>query len=477
MSASPNLSTAVRSTSHTPGATSFDKWLLNKDWPVRELAGPPSGSQLLPVRGDNGVPLIGHSLEALRLGLDFALARYQTFGPVSWMRAFGVKIVAVAGGDATQAILTNKDKSFSQQGWSYFIGPFFRRGLMLLDFDEHMFHRRLMQQAFTRPRITGYLSHVSSTARDGVSAWQPGNFTVYPAMKQLTLDIAARVFMASDFGGKEAELTKAFIDTVRAGTALVRFPVPGGRWNAGLRGRKVLEEFFRRNVPAKRQSDSNDLFAGLCHARDDNGDAFTDDDVVNHMIFLMMAAHDTSTITTTAVAYYLGKDPAWQDRVRAECLAAGPGPLDIDALEGLRDLELVIKEALRLVAPVPSLARRTVRDTELLGHFVPANTMVALSPWVNHMLPEYWSSPDLFDPERFSESRREDKSHRYAWMPFGGGAHKCIGMHFGMLEVKTLLHQMLTNYRWTIPPEYVVRWDATALPLPSDGLPVVLERL
>jgi cytochrome P450 len=123
------------------------------------------------------------------------------------------------------------------------------------------------------------------------------------------------------------------------------------------------------------------------------------------------------------------------------------------------------------------MARKTVRDTEVLGHYIPANTMIALGPWVNHMLPEFWTEPDRFDPERFSEARREDKSHRYAYMPFGGGAHKCIGMHFGMLEVKTLLHQMLTRYQWSVPADYTVRWDSTALPAPSDGLPVSLERL
>jgi len=117
----------------------------------QRFGGSPGGSSLDAVPGDGGIPLIGHSLEALRLGLDFGLKRYETYGPVSWMRVFGVRIVGIAGGDATQIVLANKDKTFSQQGWTYFIGPFFRRGLMLLDFDEHMFHRRLMQQAFTRP--------------------------------------------------------------------------------------------------------------------------------------------------------------------------------------------------------------------------------------------------------------------------------------------------------------------------------------
>jgi cytochrome P450 len=119
--------------------------------------------------------------------------------------------------------------------------------------------------------------------------------------------------------------------------------------------------------------------------------------------------------------------------------------------------------------------RKTVRDTDLLGHYVPANTLVSLTPWVNHLLPEYWPQPQRFDPERFAEGRREDKVHRFAWMPFGGGVHKCIGMHFGMYEVKTLVHELVRRFEWSVPDGYAVRWDPTALPIPTDGLPVALR--
>jgi cytochrome P450 len=452
----------------------IDNWLLNRKWAPRDLATPPAGSDLKPVTGDAGLPLLGHSLEMLRLGVRYGLKRYHTHGPISWVKAFGITVVSAAGPEAAQEVLANKDKAYSQQGWTYFIGPFFNRGLMLLDFDEHLYHRRLMQQAFTSERLAAYLGRVASVARKGLDGWQPGaGFTVYPALKRLTLDVATEIFMASELGADSEKLTRAFIDTVRAGTALIRLPV--GRWGAGLRGRKVLEDYFRRSLPAKRASDSDDLFAALCHAKTDDGEMFTDDDVVNHMIFLMMAAHDTSTITTSAVAYYLGKYPEWQDKVRAESLALGDGPLDMVQLDGLHSLDLVIKESLRLVAPVPTLVRKTVRDTGLLGHHVPADTLVVVTPWVNHLLPEYWPSPHRFDPERFAEGRREDKVHRLAWLPFGGGVHKCIGMHFGMYEVKTLVHELVRRFEWSVPPSYSVRWDPTALPVPTDGLPVTLR--
>ncbi|NKQ59206.1 cytochrome P450, partial [Amycolatopsis sp. K13G38] len=167
----------------------------------------------------------------------------------------------------------------------------------------------------------------------------------------------------------------------------------------------------------------------------------------------------------------------WQDRARQESLALGDAPLDIDALDNLDTLDRVIKEALRLLAPVPLVMRTTVTDTDILGHYLPADTLVALAPAINHYVPAYWTDPDTFDPDRFAPHRREDHNHRFAWLPFGGGVHKCIGMHFGTLEVKTILHEMLRTTHWTIPHGYHIRWDNTSLPVPSDGLPVHLNPL
>ncbi|SFQ49574.1 Cytochrome P450 [Amycolatopsis arida] len=467
---------------HVPPLTALplpqavDQRWLDLRWPVRELAPPPSGSGLAPVLGDAGPPLVGHALESMRFGVDYALRRYELFGPVSWMGAFGQRIVFLTGPDATQVALVNKDKAFSQAGWKFFIERFFDRGLMLLDFAEHRAHRRIMQEAFTRDRLAGYVDQMGPTLRAGVTGWSgQSRPRLYWLLKRLTLDVATRVFMGMPSGVEAREVNRAFVNAVRAGTALVRHPVPGGRWAGGLAGRRRLERYFAENLPAKRRTDGADLFSALCHASTEDGARFTDADVVNHMIFLMMAAHDTSTITSTAAAYYLAKHPEWQERAREESLRLGDAPPDITALDELRTLDLVIRESLRLVAPVPTLARRTVRDTEVLGHHIPADTLVGVVPAINHFAPECWTDPHRFDPERFAEGRREDRSHRYAWIPFGGGAHKCIGLHFGMFEVKAILHEMLRAHRWSLPEEYTVRWDYVSLPVPVDGLPVRLN--
>ncbi len=162
--------------------------------------------------------------------------------------------------------------------------------------------------------------------------------------------------------------------------AIIRTGVPPFTWWRGLKARQLLENYFEERVREQRRKDGNDLLTVLCHTEDEDGNSFSDQDIVNHMIFLMMAAHDTSTTTATNMAYQLAANPEWQERCREESDRLGDGPLDIESLEKLESLDLVMNEAIRLVTPVQWAMRRTVRDTELLGHYLPEGTNVTAFP-------------------------------------------------------------------------------------------------
>lgn len=86
-----------------------------------------------------------------------------------------------------------------------------------------------------------------------------------------------------------------------------------------------------------------------------------------------------------------------------------------------------------------------------------------------------WPDPERFDPERFAPHRREDKAHRHAYVPFGSGAHTCIGMPFGTMEVKAVLHQLLRRFTLHVERGYRMPADRTSLPRPGDGLPLALR--
>ncbi|MCW2651727.1 MAG: cytochrome p450 [Mycobacterium sp.] len=466
-----------------PGMGLLEKRLLNVDWKQKPLAEPPAGSGLKPVMGDSGIPILGHIIEMFREGPDFPLHLYETRGPVFFADSPILPSIIAVGPEATQAIFSNRKKDYSQKGWHPVIGPFFNRGLMLLDFDEHMFHRRIMQEAFTRSRLTAYVEHIDRVASDEVAEWPTDDprFVVHPAMKELTLDIASMVFTGHEPGTDRAQVTKvnrAFTTATRSGGAILRFSVPPFKWWRGLQARKVLQDYFAERVTERRNATGTDMLTVLCHTEDEDGNSFSDEDIVNHMIFLMMAAHDTTTSTMTTMAYNMAAHPEWQERARDESARLGDAPLDIEALEKLETLDLIMNESLRMVTPLPFNMRQTVRDTDLCGYYVPAGTNVVTWPGMNHRLPELWTDPDKFDPDRFAEPRAEHKKHRYAFAPFGGGAHKCIGMVFGQLEVKTVMHRLLRRYRLeVVRPNYKPRYDYGGMPVPVDGMPIVLRPL
>jgi cytochrome P450 len=93
----------------------------------------------------------------------------------------------------------------------------------------------------------------------------------------------------------------------------------------------------------------------------------------------------------------------------------------------------------------------------------------------NHHLQEFWTAPRTFDPERWAPERAEHKRHSFQWLPFGGGAHKCLGLHFAELQTKIFLFHLLRNYQVTPDPGHKYRTRYVPLEIPGNGLPVCLR--
>ena len=435
-----------------------------------------------PIPQANGLPYFGHTFRMFRDVLGTVQSLERQYGPV-WQTHMGrLKMINLLGPDALELVLKNRDGVFSSaRGWEFYISRVFPGAIMAMDGEEHRYQRRIMQVAFRKSALRAYFDQMAPAIDHGLDQWLSGSHSgprrLFPLFKQLTLDLAASVFMGVELGKNATALNRAFVDTVQASLAIVRRPVPGLKMWRGVRGRELLVARFRALLPDKRAVHSSDFFSEFCHAESEQGEKFTDQEIIDHMIFLMMAAHDTTTSTLTTMMYLLARHPRWQDRVRDEARALGKAHLEHDDLDRFESLGWLIREALRLYPPLTSMPRMCVRDTPFRDHLIPANTLVGIFPIHVHHMPELWSDPFSFDPERFSPQRQEDKRHPFAWAPFGGGAHMCIGQHFAMLQVKAIMHSLLLRYRWSVPDGYVMPYQMTPIARPRDGLPVTLQRL
>ncbi|MGY3463707.1 cytochrome P450 [Bradyrhizobium sp. LM6.11] len=151
------------------------------------------------------------------------------------------------GPEANELVLFDQQKLFSStHGWNKVLGLLFPRGLMLLDFDEHRLHRKALSVAFKSGPMKSYLGDLDRGIAARVAQWKakPGEMQLYPAMKQLTLDLAAASFLGADIGPEVDEVNRAFVDMVAAAVAPIRRPLPGTQMAAGVRGRKRIVGYF-----------------------------------------------------------------------------------------------------------------------------------------------------------------------------------------------------------------------------------------
>lgn len=443
------------------------------------VTAPPPGRALAHIPGDDGWPVIGSTLEAIADPKRFFEDRAARHGLVVRANILGETGVNLLGPDANEFVLFDQQRLFSSQfGWGRFMDRVFPRGLMMMDFDEHRLNRRALSAAFKAGPMKAYLAALDAGIAARVAQWKakPGPFLVYPAMKQLTLDLAATSFLGSGIGADTDSVTAAFKDMVAATIAPIRKPLPGTQMRRGVRGRAHIVEWFSLQVPIRRERGGDDLFSELCRARMDDGALLSTQAVVDHMSFFMMAAHDTLTSSLTAFVWMLAANPAWQARLREEASGLGLRPgeaLPFDRLEAMRLTEMAFKETLRIVPPVPAVPRRALRDFVFSGFHVPAGASVAVNPLFTHHMPETWAEPGRFDPGRFTEAAQANR-HRFAFVPFGGGAHMCLGLNFAYMQARCFVRHLLLNASLSLPPGYTPAWKMWPIPQPKDGLRVTL---
>jgi cytochrome P450 len=417
------------------------------------------------------------TIRFLKDPLSFVKARVEEFGRVYRVNNFGGWNVAMIGPEANELVLFDRDKNFSsEQGWNPVLEYVFPRGLMLMDFEEHKVHRKTLSVAFKPAPMQAYLGELQAGIARGVAKFpkSPEEFRFYPAIKQLTLDLAASSFLGIPWGPEAEKINRSFVDMVAASVGIVRVPVPGTAMWRGVRGRKFMCEFFGREIPKRRGAAGDDIFTQICNAEHDDGRRLSDQEIIDHMNFLMMAAHDTLTSSITSTVYYLAKHPEWQEWVREQVLSVPE--LTYDTLGSQDRIEMAFKEAMRLMPPVPGIPRRAQREFTFMNHVIPAGAHVGVNPMMTHRLPEVWPDPDRFDPTRFTPEASKGR-HKYAWVPFGGGGHMCLGLHFAYMQAKAFFHHTLSNYRLVLPEGYEADVQMFPIPKPKDGLPIRFEAL
>ena len=386
-------------------------------------------------------PVVGHSIQFNYDALALIQRLQESKGDVFQLNILNEDVLLFLTPSATKQIFLDPDDNFSSKhGWEFSIGPTFENGLMLRDFDDHKYHRSLLQNSFRRDALDKYIHIIQPR----IDSWieevkQKREFYLYKSIKQLMFNVAVELFFDEVDDTKLNHLNQLFINSIKPATTIVRSPYPMTRMKKGLKARVELLEYFQEKSD-KIDLSKETLFADLVKTNNEEA-GLTNFEIAEHMIFLLLAAHDTTTSTLTSSIHFLAGNEYYQNKVKTE--SSTLSKTDISDLKNGIIGEALFNEAIRKYPPVPFSPRLVVRDAELDGYEILKNTYIAAGPLVLHNDERYWEDPLAFNPERFEDPTITHE----AYFPFAGGAHTCLGKFFASYLFKNVVYKLVDNFQ------------------------------
>jgi len=416
--------------------------------------------------------------------LSLLLESYERHGPIFGMRIlFGYNVMMI-GPEANHFVLVSGRENFAwRNGRMGDLLTLVGDGLLTTDGDYHDASRAIMMPAFHRERVAASAEVMNAEAATAADALPTTGTTDLYAW---TRDLAMRIAMRALFGfepesGRASEIASRFESGL--GFHGREYPMqilvgPGTPLARLRRDRAALERLVGEEIRGRRAraGDSEDMLGALLAATDEEGGSLSDEQVLDHVLTLLFAGHDTTTSTLSFLVHELARNPAWTERLAAELsdVCGERSPSAEEVFGRLPLLTQAIDETLRLYPPAWMGPRRAVRDFEFAGVGVPAGVHVTYSSWVSHRLPEVFEDPDEFRPERFDAEERA-RWPRGAYVPFGMGPRVCIGKRFGYTEVHAIAAALIQRFSFELPAGYDLQVQQAPTLSPQGGLPVRLH--
>jgi len=433
----------------------------------------------------------GHlaAFRADRLGFFTDCAR--TYGDIVPLRLPGRRLLLFNRPDLIEQVLVTQSKNFLKHFGLRMYKPVLGNGLVTSEGDFWRRQRKLSAPAFQAAHVSDYTTEMVSSAAHMSATW-PTNLhvrDVHVDMMQLTLEIACRTLFGADACPDPRVVGESMHDALRNIDVRFSRTIPIPDWfptPANLRLRRAMRTLdavvvgiITRHRGANGNSvDSGgreNLLSSLLRARDEDGSAMTDEQLLDEVRTIFLAGHETTALALAYSLYLLATNPATQDELYAELSQVLNGRLptyeDLPCLPYTRN---VVTESMRLYPPADVLGREAVCDCDINGVHVSKGANIFMSQWVMHHDPRYFPEPETFAPHRWTEAF-ERLLPRFAYFPFGGGPRYCLGQAFASAEAAVVLAILCQRFFFAPDPTFKLElWPSITL-RPRSGVRLIVK--
>lgn len=395
--------------------------------------------------------------------------------------------VYVSHPQGNQQLLTRDTKEFEAPGWvNQILLPLVgNQSILMLEGEDHRRARQLLMPSFHGERMRHYGQVICNLAREVSNRWQPGErFIAFETMQKISLAVILREVFGLDEGPRYERLEKLISSVLKRfssplGVALLFIPALQrdvgfwSPWRRFLEEQQQIDELLYAEIKHRRANfvpTRTDILSLMIAARDGQGQPMTDLELHDELISLLIGGHDTTATALAWALYWIHKLPPVREQLLQELATLGEAPDPMEIVR-LPYLSAVCSETLRIYPmTIHTLPRQVKSSVELMGYQLSPGTMVVSLIYLTHQREDLYPEPKLFKPERFLTKQFSP----YEYLPFGGGARRCIGMEFAQFEMKLVLATILSNWELELadsrPVKPVRRWVTLG---PSNGVKLV----
>jgi cytochrome P450 len=436
-----------------------------------------------PAGPKGGVYGLGNLVNFQRDTLGFLTRTAEQYGDIAYYQMAAFHFYQLNHPDYVYEILVKQNKKIEKWGrqtdtWANAVG----HSTLTMEGPEWKKHRNILNPAFNPLAVRKYESIIIRHTDRLLNRWKDGEtYEMMFEMMRTTMGIIADIIfsledMQRDAADLNQALTAVFEVLTSRTTAFQQLP-PWMPTRDNLRIRnatRVIERFIMDLIRQRRADgkDYGDILADLMTAEDDEtGEKLTDQEILYELKTLFGAGHETTALMLMWTLYLLSINPEEQEKLHNSVVAfLGNRPPTLEDIPNLEYTDKVLNESMRIFPPAWSLmVRKALDDVEVGEVTIPKGSVMMIPMWVVHRSDKIYKDALVFDPERFEGDWKKNYP-KYAFFPFGGGPHICVGSHLAMFEGHLMLPMMVQRFRYEYIPKHELQLQALLTLRPKGGL-------
>lgn len=403
-----------------------------------------------------------HSLEILKNPLPFHHQNFEEQGDVFKLKiGFNSSVVFIRDAKFAEYALQKNQKNYTKSKiQTEDLVKYVGKGLLTSEGEHWKKQRKLIQPAFHKKQLENLLESIKAAILLEYEKITPNQkIDIFPVLNDLAFQTVVKSLFSS--AANQDDINRLQYITEQAQNMLVkelRQPYLGWWFNISGEIKKHIEltnearKILKRIVNERKASNvkEDDLLDMLLDAKYEDGNAMEEEQLIDEILILFTAGHETTSNALTFTTQLLALHPEWQEKIYQERLLLKSETDDLmNLVTKSKACQQVIEEAMRLYPPAYFIDRVNKEPDHFKGMDFEAGSNLLFSVYEIHRHPKLWEQPNTFLPERFNEGGRKFSSQ---YFPFGAGPRKCIGNNFAMFEMIIAVSDLVSNYK--ILPEF-----------------------